>query len=120
MLLPALNLVNLNSSRIRERASEIGVRKAFGATSSNLVVQFLVENIILTFVGGVIGLILAYIIIRNIETLGLIPYADLKLNFVVFLSGLFLCFFFGILSGVIPARRMSKLRIVNAIKGAEL
>ena len=53
MALPAMNLVNLNISRILERASEIGVRKAFGASSWTLVGQFLVENLILTLVGSV-------------------------------------------------------------------
>jgi putative ABC transport system permease protein len=52
MLLPTLNLVNINISRILERSSEIGVRKAFGASSKTLVGQFIVENIILTFLGA--------------------------------------------------------------------
>ena len=56
MLLPAVNLVNLNVSRIMERASEIGVRKSFGASSRVLVGQFLVENVALTLIGGAIGL----------------------------------------------------------------
>ena len=59
MLLPTLNLVNINISRIMERASEIGVRKAFGASSRTLVGQFVVENIILTLVGGAFGLVLS-------------------------------------------------------------
>ena len=48
MLLPALHLINLNVSRIMERASEIGVRKTFGASSRSLVGQFVVENVLLT------------------------------------------------------------------------
>jgi putative ABC transport system permease protein len=59
MLLPALSLININSSRIRERSSEIGVRKAFGATSGALVRQFLIENLFLTLLGGLLGLALA-------------------------------------------------------------
>jgi len=43
-------------SRILERGSEIGVRKAFGATSRNLVGQFLIENLVLTAAGGAVGL----------------------------------------------------------------
>ena len=49
MLLPAVNLINLNVSRIMERACEIGVRKAFGASSRVLIGQFMFENMILTF-----------------------------------------------------------------------
>ena len=52
VLIPTVNLVNINISRIMERASEIGVRKAFGAPARTLVGQFLVENILLTLVGG--------------------------------------------------------------------
>jgi len=117
MLLPAVNLINLNTSRIMERASEIGVRKAFGATSSNLTTQFLVENILLTLIGGAVGLGLAFIVIQILNRSGWIPHAEFRVNFVVFLAGLLFCLIFGLLSGVLPARRMSKMKIVNAIKG---
>ena len=119
MLLPAVNLINLNTSRIMERASEIGVRKAFGATSSNLTIQFLVENILLTLIGGAVGLGLAFIVIQFLNQSGWIPHAQFRVNFVVFLVGLLFCLIFGLLSGVLPARRMSKMKIVNAIKGGE-
>jgi cell division protein FtsX len=56
MLLPALNLVNLNTGRIMERSTEIGVRKAFGATSMQLAGQLVVENVLLCLAGGLIGL----------------------------------------------------------------
>lgn len=116
-MLPTLNLININTSRIMERASEIGVRKAFGATSSTLARQFIVENIILTLIGGAIGLVLAYGIIQFIEGSGLIEYSDLKIDLNVFLFAILLCFIFGFLSGVLPAIRMSRLQVVNAIKG---
>ncbi|MBX2875842.1 MAG: ABC transporter permease [Saprospiraceae bacterium] len=119
MLLPAVNLINLNTSRIMERASEIGVRKAFGATAQSLTVQFLVENILLTLLGGVIGLVLASIVIQVLNGSGWIPNAQFSVNYIVFLAGLSFCLIFGLLSGVLPARRMSKLKIVNAIKGGE-
>ena len=59
MLLPTVNLVNINVSRILERASEIGVRKAFGASSWTLVGQFVLENIVLTALGGLLGFALS-------------------------------------------------------------
>ncbi|HEU4776930.1 MAG TPA: ABC transporter permease, partial [Telluria sp.] len=74
MLLPALNLVNLNSGRIMERSSEIGVRKAFGATSAELVRQLIVENVLLCLAGGVIGMVCAALVLRAIEASDLIPY----------------------------------------------
>ena len=117
MLLPALNLVNVNVSRILERASEIGVRKAFGATSGTLIGQFLVENILLTLVGGVLGLGLAAGVLALIDGSGFIPYTTLTLNPRIFASGLLLSLVFGVLSGVYPAYKMSKLHAVQALKG---
>jgi putative ABC transport system permease protein len=116
MLLPTLNLVNINITRIMERSSEIGVRKAFGASSSTLVYQFIVENIILTLLGGVIGLILSVIAIRIINSANLIANLELSVNFTVLFIGLLICLFFGLLSGVYPAWRMSKLNVVTALK----
>jgi putative ABC transport system permease protein len=116
MLLPTLNLVNINITRIMERSSEIGVRKAFGASSKTLVYQFIVENIILTLLGGLIGLILSVVVIYFINSLNLIANLELSINFMVLFVGLLICLFFGLLSGVYPAWRMSKLNVVNALK----
>jgi putative ABC transport system permease protein len=117
MALPAINLINLNVSRIMERASEIGVRKAFGASSRALVVQFVVENLVLTLVGGLIGFLLAGLALRAINDSGLIPYAALSLNLRIYVWGLVMATVFGLLSGVYPAWRMSRLHPVNALRG---
>ena len=117
MLLPALNLVNINISRIRDRSSEIGVRKAFGATSGALIGQFLVENVFLTLFGGVLGLGLAAGALHLLNDSGLIAYTHFGINGRVFLGGLGAILFFGVLSGVYPAYKMSKLQAVKALKG---
>jgi putative ABC transport system permease protein len=116
MGLPAINLVNVNVSRILERASEIGVRKAFGAPSSALLWQFIIENVFITFIGGIFALALSYLIIYFINSSGWIAYADLTINVPVFLISLAVCLVFGLLSGVLPAFRMSRLKIVDALK----
>ena len=116
MLLPTLNLVNINVTRILERSSEIGVRKAFGASSKTLVYQFIVENLILTFLGGLIGIVLSIIILQIINSADLIANLELSLNFTVLSIALLICLVFGLLSGVYPAWRMSKLNVVNALK----
>ena len=118
MALPALNLINLNTGRILERSSEIGVRKAFGASSRQLVWQFVVENILLCLVGGVLGLLFAKAALLWLEGSGLIPYLRVDLDFAVFGWGLLLATVFGLLSGVIPAWKMSRLHPVQALKGA--
>jgi putative ABC transport system permease protein len=116
MLLPTINLVNINITRIMERSSEIGVRKAFGASSKTLVYQFIVENIILTLLGGIIGIILSVIVIQVINHANLIANLSLSLNYTVLFFSLIACLVFGLLSGVYPAWRMSRLNVVNALK----
>ncbi|CAL1518976.1 ABC transporter permease [Chitinophaga sp. MM2321] len=118
MLLPTLNLVNINITRIMERSSEIGVRKAFGASSGTLVYQFIVENIILTLLGGLISLVLSFIAIHTLNSANLIANLDLSLNFTVLGIGLLTCLLFGLLSGVYPAWRMSRLSVINALKAS--
>ncbi|MGZ3183119.1 MAG: ABC transporter permease [Telluria sp.] len=118
MLLPALNLVNLNVGRIMERASEIGVRKAFGATNRQLVGQFIVENVALSLVGGLLGLACAAGVLAWLNRSGLIPYLDVGVNLPVFGWGMLIAAVFGVLSGVIPAWKMARLDPVHALKGA--
>jgi len=117
MALPALNLINLNVGRIMERSSEIGVRKAFGATSGQLVAQLVLENVLLTMVGGAIALLCAAATLWWINGWAALPALHIGLNLPVFGYGLLLTLVFGVLSGVIPAWRMSRLDPVRALKG---
>ena len=119
-MLPTLNLINLNVSRILERSSEIGVRKSFGANSRNILFQFVFENVILTFIGGVIGFVLALLLINIINGSDFLDGVLLSFNFKVFFYSLLICLFFGILSGFIPAYRMSKIHIIKALKSNQL
>jgi putative ABC transport system permease protein len=120
MALPALNLITLNLSRILERASEIGVRKAFGAARPALVGQFITENVVLTILGGLIGFVLSAVALRLITTSGVIPNAQFDVNLRIFAWGMVITVFFGLLSGVYPAWRMSRLDPVNALRGGSL
>jgi putative ABC transport system permease protein len=120
VLLPTINLINLNVSRIMERASEIGVRKAFGASSRTLVAQFVVENVLLTLIGALVGFVLSLFILRAFNESGMIRYAHFAVNFRVFAYGVVLALAFGILSGVYPAWRMSRMHPVAALKGGRL
>jgi putative ABC transport system permease protein len=117
MLLPTLNLVNLNVSRILERAPEIGVRKAFGASSRTLVGQFVVENVVLSVTGGFVALLVAPLVLHVLDAANVVPYAHFALNARVFGWGLVLAVVFGVLSGAYPAWRMSRLHPAEALAG---
>jgi putative ABC transport system permease protein len=117
MLLPTVNLTNINVSRILERAPEIGVRKAFGASSGALVGQFVVENVALTLAGSIAAFAISEAVMAAISSSGVIPYLDLSLNYRIFLYGTATALVFGVLSGVYPAWKMSRLDPVAALKG---
>jgi putative ABC transport system permease protein len=117
MLLPAVNLVNLNVSRMLERSSEIGVRKAFGASSRRLISQFVLENIVITILGGAIGLIAAAGVLSFLNRLDLIAYSQFAINWRIAFYALAFAIVFGIVSGLFPAWRMSRLHPVDALRG---
>lgn len=118
MLLPCMNLVNINVSRILDRASEIGVRKSFGASSGHLVRQFILENLVITLLGGVMGFLLAIAALALIGSTGLLPGESFHFNSRVFMLGLLYILVFGLISAVWPAWKMSRLDPVHALKGA--
>jgi putative ABC transport system permease protein len=118
MLLPALNLVNLNVTRILERSSEIGVRKAFGASRRVLVGQFIVENLVLALLGGALGLGLAAGVLHLLNESQFIAYSHFGLSWRAFGLGLGLTVVFGLMSGVYPAWKMARLNPVDALRGS--
>jgi putative ABC transport system permease protein len=117
MVLPVLNLVNLNVSRALERASEIGVRRAFGASKRQLVGQFVLENVVLTLIGGLLAFAATEVALRALTASALVPYADFHVNLRIFAWGLGFAVVFGILSGAWPAWRLSRLHPVEALRG---
>jgi putative ABC transport system permease protein len=116
MLLPALNLMSINITRILERSSEIGIRKSFGASRKVLIYQFLTENLILTFFGGILGFLITLVMMYFINNGFWLQNAKLETDYSIFIIGLLAVFVFNIFSGTYPAIRMSKLQIINALK----
>ncbi len=120
LLLPSVNLINVNTSRILERAPEIGVRKAFGASCHDLLGQFLLENLVLTLVGGALGLLLSVFAVEAVAATGWIRYADLQVNLRVFAWGVCFMVLFALLSGLYPAWRMARLDPADILRGRSL
>jgi putative ABC transport system permease protein len=127
ILLPAINLMALNFARIHERGEEIAVRKSFGAASTVLRGQFLFENILMTLAGGLIGIILSYIVVGlfgnsltlSIDFMNNVPLS-FSFNFIVFACALIACLIFGLLSGFLPAVILSRMKPAVYLKGGEL
>lgn len=117
LLLPLVILSNVNLYALRERLEEIGLRRSFGATRRDIVRQFFAENILVTAIGSILALflayglnhLLAYIIYRTAEIPGF--GFDLPLFFYL-LIGIVL---FGLATIVVPVWRISRIQPVVAL-----
>jgi putative ABC transport system permease protein len=105
--------MNMMLTTVTERTREIGLRKAIGARKSDISQQFLAEAIALTFIGGIIGVILGISVALIVSSLGIIQTS-------ISISSIFLAFgvsaFIGIVFGYYPARRASNLNPIEALR----
>lgn len=131
LLVPALNLSGMISSRMDTRLSEMGIRKAFGATKSKLLTQVLMENLYLTLIGSLIGLILSYICVLMsqkwlfdlLEDWPQLPgdfggysfSAEMLFSPWIFISVVLLCLVLNLVSGFIPVWLSLRRPIVSSI-----
>ena len=131
LLVPAINLSSMTLSRMRKRMSEIGVRKAFGATGGELVRQVFFENLLLSLLAGMLGLALSYsatfllngFLFGNSANAYLSGDTSLTPGMLLspwaFLSAFGFCLLMNLLSAGIPAWRASRMNIVDAINQKE-
>ena len=118
LILPATNLININISRIYERSSEIGVRKSFGAHSGSIASQFIIENIFITLLGGILSIFLTLLAMYFINISDIIPHFKLQIYPISLFYSFLVTLLFGFMSGVIPAWRMSRLKISETLKAS--
>ncbi len=123
LLVPALNLTGVIQSSVQKRREEIGLRKAFGATGSNLLAQILSENLVQAVIGGLIGIPLAVFLLAAGKAFWLNPGIEITLPMLIqpglFLSVLVFVFLLNLLSAGIPAWSTTRQPIVEALKGTE-
>lgn len=120
--IPASSLLTINVSKMMERAAEIGVRKSFGANVHHLMSQFIVENLVFTFFGGILGYFFAVImsdwVVRPLfsEFNSTFPGGLFLLNPRMFIVSMCICTIYGLATGIIPALKMAKMNPIEALK----
>lgn len=118
LLVGGVGIMNVMYVSVSERTSEIGLRKAVGATASDVLGQFLAEALIITLIGGLIGIILGVLFSFGISFLFQYLGFGLTLRFSPFslLLGTGFSMAVGLLFGIAPAYRASKLSPMEALR----
>ncbi|HEX6739066.1 MAG TPA: ABC transporter permease [Vicinamibacteria bacterium] len=114
LLVGGIGVMNIMLVSVTERTQEIGVRKALGARRRDIVRQFLFEAMALTFLGGVIGVALAFLISRLL--LALLPSLPAEIPAWAVAAGLSVSIGVGLVAGVWPAKRAAALDPVEALR----
>lgn len=112
LLVGGIGIMNIMLVSVTERTREIGIRKAIGAKRRNILLQFLIESVVLSGMGGLLGLMLGYGLMHLLESyMGMsvtasAGVAQLAMGFSVFV---------GVVFGLYPANKASKLKPIDAL-----
>jgi len=113
LVVGGIGIMNIMLVSVTERTREIGIRLAIGAVAREVLMQFLVEAVVLSCLGGLVGLLLAQIVIAIATPLMQVPWTfDPQINMLAFLiSGVI-----GVVFGYFPARRAAGLNPIDALR----
>ncbi len=122
LIVPSLNLSSMAHSRMKKRISEIGVRKAFGATRLEIIKTVLEENLFISIIGGVLGLVVSYLAIYLLSDWllysslgGTVSLSLAMFSPWIFMVAFLFCVIINLLSAGIPAWKASGICIILAL-----
>jgi putative ABC transport system permease protein len=126
LMIGGVGVMNIMLVSVTERTREIGIRKAIGARRRHILTQFLLEALTITFLGGVVGVALSYLLVWAIGTRPFLasllddPTRQTDINLVlstnILLTSTGILAFAGVLSGLWPAFRASRLDPIEALR----
>ncbi len=123
LIVSGIGIMNVMFVSVRERTKEIGLRKAMGATNTDILTQFLSEAIAIAIIGGTMGILLIrttlFFIgsaIANIDINGMGSAIDLQMDLLLTFYTFMVCVFLGLIAGMVPARTAAKLNPIDALR----
>ncbi len=113
LVVGGIGIMNIMLVSVTERTREIGIRLAIGAVANEVLMQFLVEAIVLSMLGGLVGLVIAQVAIGVITPLMQVPWMfDAQINLIAFAISAVI----GVVFGYFPARRAAALNPIDALR----
>lgn len=113
LIVGGIGVMNIMLVSVTERTREIGIRKALGAKTSNISLQFLTESVIICLIGGVIGIILG---VAGAELVSFVMKVPLTVKFSAILIAIGFSSAIGIFFGLYPARKAAKMAPIEALR----
>jgi putative ABC transport system permease protein len=111
LIVGGIGIMNIMFVSVRERTKEIGIRKAVGAKKSIILFQFLSEAIIISLIGGIIGILITVALVGVVQ-----KFFVAQLSFSLVLISLSVAVLTGIISGIVPANQAARLNPIDAIR----
>lgn len=106
-----IGVMNIMLVSVAERTREIGIRKAVGAQNKDIIIQFLCESLVLCVIGGIIGILLSYLIVFSLKSI---------IQWIITLQSILMAVWFSILIGlsfgIFPAYRAARLKPIEALR----
>ena len=113
LVVGGIGIMNIMLVSVTERTREIGIRLAIGALANEVLTQFLVEAIVLSCLGGIVGIALAQVLVVVIAPLMQVPWLFVpQINVIAFLIAAAI----GVVFGYFPARRAAGLNPIDALR----
>jgi len=113
LLIAGIGVMNVMYITVSERRKEIGIRRAFGATAGDIRNQFLIESVVLCVIGGLIGILMGYILVAIINAF--LPFKAVITAYSIILS-LSVSTAVGLIFGFIPSNKAAKSELVGLLK----
>lgn len=113
LVVGGIGVMNIMLVSVAERTHEIGIRKAVGASSRNILMQFLFESLILSILGGIFGLVLGYILAFLLSVFSpFAPYISWEIIAITFFTTIIV----GIVFGIYPALKAASKNPIDSLK----